>query len=119
MTDSPDDDYATHFAAEKLEQAVSSVLIAYRLTLTGAQPVESTPWHRDESLPRYAVRVRTGDDELTLTVTEWGDRLDDVGSYLRGWIRDRVHLGGSKLKSGSRRREAYWADAWRRIHPWG
>lgn len=98
MSDSPADAYGAHFAAEKLEQAVDSVLIAYRLTLTGVQTVVSTPWHRDETLPRYAVRVRTGDDEITLSVADWGDRLDDVGPFLRAWIHDRVHLERARLK---------------------
>lgn len=50
MSEHPGDLYATHFAAERLEQEVSSVLIAYRLTLSGAQALESTPWHRDCSM---------------------------------------------------------------------
>lgn len=119
MSEHPGDPYAIHFAGEKLEQEVSSVLIAYRLTLSGAQPVEYTPWHRDESMDPYSVRVRTGDDEITLSVTDWGDRLDEVRPFLRGWIHDRVHLERAKLKSSSRRRDPYWVDAWRRAHPWG
>lgn len=113
------DAYSTHLAAEKLEQAVSSVLIGYRLTLSGTRPVESTPWHRDDSIQPYSVRVRIGDDEVTLSVTEWGDRIDDVGSYLRGWILSRVHLESARLKPGSRRPDPYWVDAWRSAHPWG
>ena len=72
------DAYSTHFAAEKLEQAVSSVLIGYRLTLSGTRPVESTPWHRKDEMQPHSVRVRIGDDEVTLSVTGWGDQLDDV-----------------------------------------
>lgn len=73
MSEHPGDLYATHFAAERLEQEVSSVLIAYRLTLSGAPTVESTPWHRDSSMAPYSVRVRTGDDEITLSVSDWGE----------------------------------------------
>lgn len=119
MSEHPGDPYATHFAAEKLEQEVSSVLIAYRLTLSGAQAVESTPWHRDSSMDPYSVRVRTGDDEITLSVGDWGGRADEVRPFLREWVRGRVHLGGTKLKSSSRRRDPYWVDVWRRAHPWG
>lgn len=119
MPENPASPYATYFAAEKLEQEVSSALIAYRLTLSDAPRVESTPWHRDSSLETYSVRIRTGDEETTLSVTDWGDRLDDVRPYLREWIRQRVHLERTKLKGSSRRRDPYWVEAWRRVHPWG
>lgn len=119
MSEDPGDLYATHFAAEKLEQGVSSVLIAHRLTLSGAEAVGTTPWHRDSSMALYSVRVRTGDDEITLPVSDWGSRADEVWPFLREWIRERIHLGGTKLKSSSRRRDPYWTDAWRRAHPWG
>jgi len=111
--------YSIHFAAEKLEQEISSVLISYRLTLAGAPRVESTPWHRDSSMNPYSVRVIIGDEEITLTVDDWGDRLDEVRLFLREWIRQRVHLGRTTLKSSSRRRDPYWVHEWRRVHPWG
>ena len=111
--------YAAYFAGEKHEQEISSVLIAYRLTLAGASRVESTPWHRDDSMEPYSVHVSTGDDEITLSVDDWGERLDEVRPFLREWIRQRVHLEQATLKSGSRRRDPYWADQWRRAHPWG
>ncbi|APX31774.1 hypothetical protein BH708_02510 [Brachybacterium sp. P6-10-X1] len=119
MNECPDDPYSIHFAGEKLEQEVSSALIDYRLTLAGAPPVDSTPWHRDTSMDRYSVRVRAGDDEITLSVDDWGDRLGEVRPFLREWIRQRVHLERAKLKSSSRRRDPYWTDQWRRAHPWG
>ncbi|MDN5687212.1 MAG: hypothetical protein L0G94_11140, partial [Brachybacterium sp.] len=119
VSEHPGDTYATYFAAEKLEHEVSSVLIAYRLTLSGAPIVESTPWHRDSSIQRYSVRVRTGDDEITLSGTDWGDKHDEVRPFLREWIHQRVRLERTTLKSSSRRRDPYWADAWRRARPWG
>lgn len=111
--------YAAYFAGEKLEQEISSVLIAYRLTLAGAPRVDSTPWHRDDSMETYSVHVRAGDDEITLSIDDWGDRLEEVRPFLRGWIRRRVHLERTRLKSSSRRRDPYWVDEWRRTHPWG
>src|SRR5699024_2700079 len=87
--------------------------------LAGAQPVQSTPWHRDDSLETYSVRVSTGDDEITLSVNDWGDRLEEVQPFLREWIRQRVHIERTKLKVSSRRRDPYWTDQWRRAHPWG
>ena len=118
MNEHPGSDHGTYFAGEKLEQQVSSVLIAYRLTLAGAQPVQSTPWHRDDSLEPYSVRVSAGDDEITLSITDWGDRLEEVQLFLREWIRQRVHLEQARLKASSRRRDPYWIDEWRRAHPW-
>src|SRR5699024_618820 len=119
VNEHPGSDHGTYFAGEKLEQQVSSVLIAYRLTLAGAQPVQSTPWHRDDSLETYSVRVSTGVDDITLSVTDWGDRLEEVQPILREWIRQRVHIERTKLKVSSRRRDPYWTDQWRRAHPWG
>lgn len=111
--------YADHLAAEKIEQAVHSVTIGYRLTLTGAPPVDVVSWHQEPALERYAVRVLTGSDELTLTVSDWGSNPGEIGPYLREWILERVHLERSKLRRGSRRPDRYWVDAWRRAHPWG
>lgn len=119
VIEEPGSGYATYFAGEKLEQEVSSVLIAYRLSLAGAPRVESMPWHRDASMETYSVRVRTGNDEITLSVTDWGDRLEEVRPYLREWIRQRVHLGLATLKASSRRRDRYWVNEWHRAHPWG
>ena len=113
------DPYSTYFAGEKLEQEISSVLIAYRLTLAGAPRVESPPWHRDDSMETYSVHVRAGDGEITLSIDDWGDRLEEVRPFLRGWIRRRVHLERTRLKSSSRRRDPYWVAEWRRAHPWG
>lgn len=110
--------YADHLAAEKIERAVHSVTIGYRLTLTGAPPVDVTSWHQDPDLEPYTVRVRAGGDELTLTVREWGTRTDEIGPYLRQWITDHVHLEQSKPRKGCRRPDPYWVDAWRRAHPW-
>lgn len=118
MNEETVDRYADHHAAEKIEQAVHSVTIGYRLTLAGAPPVDVTSWHQDSALERYSVRVRTGDDELTLTVPEWGTRLHEIGTYLRQWVTDRVHLEQSKLRKGCRRPDPYWVEAWRRTHPW-
>src|SRR5699024_8077087 len=58
-------------------------------------------------------------DEITLSVNDWGDRLEEVQPFLREWIRQRVHIERTKLKSSSRRRDPYWTDQWRRAHPWG
>lgn len=110
--------YAEHQAAEKIERAVHSVTIGYRLTLSGAPPVEVASWHQDPALEHYTVRVRTGGDELTLTVQEWGRRTGAIGPFLRQWIIDRVHLEQSKLRSGCRRPDPYWVSAWRRVHLW-
>lgn len=109
--------YADHLAAEKIERAVHSVTIGYRLTLTGAPPVEVASWHQDPTLELYTVRVRAGDDELTLTVPEWGTRTDEIGTHLRQWITERVHLEQAKLRKGCRRPDPYWVEAWRRAHP--
>lgn len=110
--------YADHLAAEKIERAVHSVTIGYRLTLAGAPQVDVASWHQDSSLERYSVRVFTGEDELTLTVADWGTRTDEIGPYLRPWILERVHLEQSKLRKGCRRPDPYWVGAWRRAHPW-
>ncbi|MFI8776550.1 hypothetical protein ACIGH6_05600 [Brachybacterium paraconglomeratum] len=118
MTADPVERYADHLAAEKLERAVHSVTIGYRLTLTCAPPVTTTSWHNDPTLERYTVRIQAGDDELTLTVPDWGTRTDEIGPYLRQWITDRVHLEQAKLRKGCRRPDPYWVDAWRRAHPW-
>lgn len=96
-----------------------SVTIGYRLTLSGAPPVEVISWHQDPTLEHYTVRILAGDDELTLTVTDWGTRTDEIGPFLRQWILERVHLEQSKLRSRSRRPDAYWVGAWRRALPWG
>lgn len=110
--------YADHLAAEKIERAVHSVTIGYRLTLAGAPPIEVSSWHQDPTFEVYTVRVRTGDDELTLTVPEWGTRTDEIGPFLRQWITARVHLEQSKLRKRTRRPDPYWVDAWRRAHLW-
>lgn len=110
--------YADHLAAEKIERAVHSVTIGYRLTLAGAPPVEVASWHQEPALELYTVRVRTGSDEITLTVPDWGTRTDKIGPFLRQWITDRVHLEQSKLRSRSRRPDPYWVGAWRRAHGW-
>lgn len=109
--------YADHHAAEKIERAVHSVTIGYRLTLSGAPLVEVSSWHRDSTLELYTVRVRTGDDEVTLTVLEWGRRTNEIGPFLRQWITEQVHLEQSRLRKGCRRPDLYWVDAWRRAHP--
>lgn len=118
MNEESVDRYADHHAAEKIEQAVHSVTIGYRLTLSGAPPVDVASWHQDTSLEHYTVRVRTGGKELTLTVADWGSRTDEIGPLLRQWITERVHLEQSKLRKGCRRPDPYWVDAWRRAHPW-
>ena len=110
--------YADHLAAEKIERAVHSVLIGYRLTLAGAPPVEVISWHQNPALEHYTVCVRARDDELTLTVPDWGSRTDEIGPFLRQWITERVHLEQSKLRKQSRRPDPYWVDAWRRTSPW-
>ena len=110
--------YADHLAAEAIERAVHSVIIGYRLTLTGAPPVEVASWHQDPDLDLYAVRVRAGTDELTLAVQEWGTRTNGIGPFLRTWITDHVHLEQSKLRKGCRRPDPYWVSDWRRAHPW-
>lgn len=110
--------YADHLAAERIERAVHSVTIGYRLTLDGAPPVEVASWHQDPALELYTVRVRVGADGLTLTVPEWGTRTDEVGAFLRQWIAEHVYLEQSKLRKGCRRPDPYWVDAWRRTHPW-
>ena len=110
--------YADHLVAERIERAVHSVTIGYRLTLTGAPPVGVASWHQDPALERYTVRVRAGDDELTLTVPEWETRTDEIGPFLRQWITDRVHLEQSKRRKGCRRPDPYWVEAWRHTHPW-
>lgn len=109
--------YADHLAAEKIERAVHSVTIGYRLTLSGAPPVEVASWHQDSTLERYTVRVRAVGDEFTLTVPDWGTRTDEIGTYLRRWITERVHLEQAKLRKGCRRPDPYWVEAWRRAHP--
>lgn len=111
--------YADHLAAEKIERAVHSVTIGYRLTLAGAPPVEVASWHQDPTLEHYTICVRTRDDEFTLTVAEWRTRIDEIGSFRRQWILERVHLEQSKLRSRSRRPDPYWVSAWRRTHGWG
>ena len=111
--------YADHLAAEAIERAVHSVTIGYRLTLTGAPPVEVASWHQDPTFELYTVRIRAGGDELTLTVADWGTRTDEIGPFLRQWILERVHLEQSKLRSRSRRPDPCWVSAWRRAHGWG
>ena len=110
--------YADYRAAVKIEQSVHSVTIAYRLTLSGAPSVEVASWHQDPTLELYTVCVRTGDDELTLTVADWVTRTDEIRPFLRQWITDRVHLEQSKLRKGCRRPDPNWVSAWRRAHPW-
>lgn len=118
MTADSAERYADHLAAEAIERAVHSVTIGYRLTLSGAPSVEVRSWHQDPSLERYTVHVRTGGNELTLTVADWGTRTDEIGTYLRQWITARVHLEQSKLRKGCRRPDPYWVEAWRRTNPW-
>lgn len=110
--------YADHLAAEKIERAVHSVTIGYRLTLAGAPPVEVASWHQGPALERYIVRVSAGGDEFTLTVPDWGARTDEIGTCLRQWITERVHLEQAKLRKGCRRPDPHWVDAWRRTHLW-
>lgn len=110
--------YADHLAAEAIERAVHSVTIGYRLTLAGAPPVDVTSWHQNPALELYTVRVRTGADELTLTVPEWGSRNKEIGPFLRQWISERVHLEQATLRKASRRPDPHWVSAWRRAHPW-
>lgn len=110
--------YADHLAAERIERAVHSVTIGYRLTLTDTPPVDVASWHQDSTLELYTVLVRTGDYELTVTVPEWGRRTDEIGTFLRQWITEHVHLEQSKLRKGCRRPDPYWVDAWRRAHLW-
>ncbi|WP_263310023.1 hypothetical protein [Brachybacterium atlanticum] len=118
MTADPLERYADHLTAVRIEQAVHSVTIGYRLTLTDAPPVKVTSWHNEPILERYTVRIHAGSDELVLTVAEWGSRTEEIGPFLRQWITDRAHLERSKLRKGCRRPDPYWVAAWRRAHPW-
>ena len=58
--------YADHLAAEKIERAVHSVTIGYRLTLAGAPPVEVASWHQDPDLELYTIRVRPESDRKSV-----------------------------------------------------
>lgn len=118
MDDETADRYADYRAAVKIEQAVHSVTIGYRLTLSGAPPIEVASWHQDPTLERHCLLVRAGGDELTLTVAEWRTRPEEIRPFLREWISERVHLEQTKLRSRSRRPDPYWINAWRRAHPW-
>ncbi|MCG7309256.1 hypothetical protein [Brachybacterium sp. ACRRE] len=61
-------------ASERIEQVISSVLIGYRLAIRSGTAVESIPWHRDDALPRYSVRVSTPDDSIVDTALVWACR---------------------------------------------
>lgn len=119
VTDDPSTRYADFFAAERMEQVISAVVIAYRLTLTRAPRVETTPWRHDDTLPEYAIRVHTSDHEIILHVTDWGDHPDELRTMLRQWIRDHVRLEQARINARARRVDPYWRDAWRAAHPWG
>ncbi|UQN30505.1 hypothetical protein [Brachybacterium kimchii] len=111
--------YGEYLAAQELQRSVDSVLIAYRLTLSRAPEVESIPSFREPSLPDHSIRVRCGDDSLTLLAREWSDRMDEVRPFLREWIRARAPLENARLRPRSRRRDPFWVEQWRKAHPWG
>lgn len=103
-------------ASQRIEQIVSSVLIGYRLTIGGGTPVESMPWHRDPSLPRYSVRVSTADDSIVYTALVWAGRDDELEEHLRRWLLERIHLEGTKRGHG-RRPDPWWVRVWREANP--
>ncbi|WP_165831856.1 hypothetical protein [Brachybacterium endophyticum] len=106
------DQYA---AGERIEQIVSSVLIGYRLTIRGPR-VESMPWHRDQTLPRYSVRVATPDDSIVYTALVWSGWDDELEEHLRRWLLERIHLEGTKRGHG-RRPDPWWVKVWKAANP--
>ena len=99
-----------------MEQVIGGVLIGYRLTIRGAGDFTYTPWRRDPSLPRYAVRVSCADTSTTYTVDEWRGRDDELRKNLRAWILDHAQLAGSRRGRG-RRVDPAWLEAWQRANP--
>ena len=59
-------------------------------------------------LPRYSCRLITEDGELVLTITDWRDRLDEVGPTVRDWIRAHITLRGCALDAGRYQGDPYW-----------
>lgn len=103
-------------AGEAMEQVIGGVLTGYRLTIRDARDFQYTPWRRDHSLPRYALRVSASDDAIIYTVDEWRGRDDALRENLRAWILDHVQLAGSRRGRG-RRPDPDWLELWRQANP--
>ncbi|MBK0330932.1 hypothetical protein I8D64_05890 [Brachybacterium sp. MASK1Z-5] len=103
-------------ASEPIEQIISSVLIGYRLAIRGGTPVESMPWHRDDTLPRYSVRVSTPDDTIVYTAHVWAGRDDELEEHLRRWLLERINIAGTKRGHG-RRPNPWWSSVRRKANP--
>ncbi len=110
--------YERFFAFESMQTTVSTVTIGYRLTLRGVTPIETMPSTRDESLPEYSIRVTLGDHEVVLTVDEWGGRGEELDTWLRDWIVERVSWTRAGVASGRSRKDPGWLRVLREQAPW-
>lgn len=105
-----------YVASERIAQVISSVLIGYWLAIRGGIPVESMPWHRDDTLPRYSVRISMPEDSIVYTALVWAGRDDELEEHLRRWRLERIHLEGTKRGRGWR--PNLWSSAvWRKANP--
>lgn len=110
--------YERFFQHQTLVHVVHGVTIGYRLTLTGVPDIETMPSTRDESLPEYSIRVTLGDHEVVLTVDEWGGRGEELDTWLRDWIVERVSWTRAGVASGCRHRDPGWMRVLRERGPW-
>ncbi|MBK0332957.1 hypothetical protein I8D64_16255 [Brachybacterium sp. MASK1Z-5] len=74
------------------------------------------PCHRDETLPRYSLRVAIPDGSNVYSALVWAARDDEVEDHLRRWLLERIHLEGTKSGRG-RRYDPWWSSAWRQVNP--
>lgn len=107
-----------YFQYQTLVHVVHGVTIGYRLTLKGVPDVETMPSSRDESLPEYSIRVTLGDHEVVLTVDEWGGRGEELDTWLRDWIVERVSWTRAGVASGRSRKDPGWLRVLREQAPW-
>lgn len=105
--------FQTHQTAVR---AIYGLTISYRLTRDG-QTVEAVHSDIDPSLPAHSVQLGAGGDELLIPSTEWVGRGGDLEARVLARIMGHVDLRGAHLRTGTRRRDPAWMEAWRRANP--
>ncbi|UEJ84625.1 hypothetical protein Bra3105_18340 (plasmid) [Brachybacterium halotolerans subsp. kimchii] len=110
-------DEEAFMAGEAIEQVIGGVLIGYRLTIAGGTAVEATPWRRDPTLPKYAVRVTTANGaEAVYTVEQWAGSDKALRDRVRAWLLEHIDLRGTR-RARSRRPDPFWRQAWTQFNP--
>lgn len=104
-------DWMTEYQAFKtLTSHANGEFIRFYLT-TGRDGITYTHSQLPDGagLPRYSCRLTATDGaELTFTLNDWADRLDDVATEVRAWIRAHVNLRGCTINNSRYQGDPYW-----------